>query len=64
MKDDFLLFLCAVCVLLLGVVIGNTIGTTGAKNNFKNEAVKQGHAQWVISDNGSPEFAWKKNPHD
>lgn len=48
--------MCATAVFLLGILVGLWTGT----NVTQKEAVRIGHAEWVISVNGSTEFKWKE----
>ena len=47
---------CAIAVFLLGILGG--LGT-GTKISQK-EAVRLGHAEWVVHVNGSTTFKWKE----
>lgn len=47
---------CATAVFLLGILGG--LGT-GTKITQK-EAVRMGHAEWVVDANGSTTFKWKE----
>jgi len=47
---------CAIAVFLLGILCG--LGT-GTKISQK-EAVRLGHAEWVVDVNGSTTFKWKE----
>lgn len=51
----FTLFLCLVASLASG-----GIGYEGGKKVIRIEAVKGGHAEWKVNENGTTTFAWKE----
>lgn len=61
-KDLTAIIGAIIALLIIGIVIGNAVGATKAIDNFRNEAVKMGHAEWRPNEFGSPTFTWKKMP--
>ena len=47
---------CATAVFLLGILVGLWTGT----NVTQKEAVRIGHAEWVVDVSGSTTFKWKE----
>jgi hypothetical protein len=49
----------AVVAMLAGTMIGGCTGTESTEKKWKTEAVKRGHAAWVVAPDGSTTFQWK-----
>ena len=47
-------------LLILGLVFGSMIGWAVGDNYKQQEAVLEGHAEWVTDTNGKPKFKWKE----
>ena len=58
MKSDDAMpyFLC----ILLGAVIGGLFAGGTGVSQMKQEAVREGHAEWVADASGSAQFKWKE----
>ena len=52
------------CLFMVGVIIGFANGGSYGERITRIEAVKNGHAEWVVKDNGSTEFKWKGTTDD
>jgi hypothetical protein len=63
MKDDVMAFIVGIVIgLVLGVVPASIWGDY-KHNLLKEDAVKTGHAEWVvIDDKGTVKFQWKSKP--
>jgi hypothetical protein len=59
--EKFCIGAIVVCLWLLGFIVGHAIGKTKTIDNFRNEAVLMGHAEWRPNEFGSPTFTWKKS---
>ena len=55
-EDAMPYFLC----ILLGIIIGGLFGGGTGVSQMKQEAVREGHAEWVSDQNGKPQFKWKE----
>ena len=50
-------------IFIFGLVVGLFLGffiMKCAYNNWKNTAIKLGHAQYAVYENGKTEFCWKE----
>lgn len=58
MKQDYVMpyFLC----VILGIIIGGFVGGCSGMSQMKQEAVREGHAEWVADASGSAQFKWKE----
>lgn len=55
-EDAMPYFLC----ILLGIIIGGLFGKGTGVSQMKQEAVREGHAEWVADASGSAQFKWKE----
>lgn len=46
--------------LLLGMTLGGIAGGCTGTSHMKQEAVREGHAEWVADASGSAQFKWKE----
>lgn len=58
MKQDDVM-LCFVW-FLLGMMFGSFAGGCTGTSQMKQEAVREGHAEWVADASGSAQFKWKE----
>lgn len=42
-------------------ILGVTAGDHYAEKTARTEAVKRGHAQWIVQPDGSTVFQWREN---
>ena len=45
---------------ILGMIFGAVFGGCTEVSHMKREAVRVGHAEWIIDANGLPQFKWKE----
>lgn len=56
-QDDVMpYFLC----IILGIIIGGSDGGCSGVSQMKQEAVREGHAEWVVDCAGKNQFKWKE----
>jgi hypothetical protein len=55
-EDAMPYFLC----VLLGIIIGGLFGGCTGVSQMKQEAVREGHAEWVADASGMAQFKWKE----
>lgn len=56
-QDDAMpYFLC----IILGIIIGGSLGGCTGVSQMKQAAVRQGHAEWVADASGMAQFKWKE----
>ena len=48
--------LVAGCLMFLAIIWGNHLG----KSSMREEAVRKGHAEWVVDCAGKAVFKWKE----
>ena len=62
MKDDtpLILFFAAVLIILF-FFVGTFVGSKVEEKLKNTEAVKRGHATWVVSTDGSTVFQWNES---
>jgi hypothetical protein len=46
--------------LLLGMTLGGIAGGCTGTSQMKQEAVREGHAEWVADAGGMAQFKWKE----
>ena len=61
MKDTapFLIFPCFI-LLTVAIGVSNLCGRMNGIDKMKEEAVLEGHAEWVADASGKPQFKWKE----
>lgn len=55
-EDAMPYFLC----IILGIIIGGLFGGCTGVSQMKQEAVREGHAEWVADASGMAQFKWKE----
>ena len=55
-EDAMPYFLC----VMLGIIIGGLFGGCTGVSQMKQEAVREGHAEWVADASGMAQFKWKE----
>ncbi len=61
----FVLYAVILVSMLVGMVIGAAqfgADEAAVEKQFRIEAVKSGHAEWVADENGPVTFRWKEVP--
>lgn len=57
--DNIGIVIIVCCFLILFSVVTYIIGMKHSDRWIREEAVRNGAAEWVASEHGSPEFKWK-----
>jgi hypothetical protein len=60
MKDDNILIMPIVVCAAIACIASNRIGFSAGSDKVEREAVKKGHAEWVVDSVGKPQFKWKE----
>ena len=57
--DNIGIVIIVCCFLILFSVVTYIIGMKHSDDWVRKEAVRNGAAEWVANEHGSPEFRWK-----
>lgn len=49
-------------LVVLGIGIGGWHAEKAVTKQVRTEAVEHGHAEWIVSPDGTTEFKWKDKP--
>ena len=60
MKDYSPLIIPCVILVILACVVSNLSGFTTGIDKMKEQAILDGHAEWVADASGKPQFKWKE----
>ena len=60
MKDYVGLIIPCVILVILACVVSNLCGFTTGINKMKEQAILEGHAEWVADKEGNAQFKWKE----
>lgn len=60
-KDDFVIGFIIGFVFVVGCVLGAIVGWTTTASLMQREAIKLGHASYVVDKNGFARFAWNQS---
>lgn len=53
-------FLALIFLVAVSTLVGYTSGKIYSDRAFAKEAVRLGHAEWRVNENGQPSFHWKE----
>lgn len=60
-QDDVMpYFLCIILGIIIGGSAGGSAGGCSGVSQMKQEAVREGHAEWVADASGEAQFKWKE----
>lgn len=63
MKDYVGFIIPCVILVIFACVVSNLCGYTTGIDKMKEQAILEGHAEWVADASGKPQFKWKEaNP--
>jgi hypothetical protein len=60
MKEDGLLKIPCVILVIVASVVSNVCGFFMGIDNMQKVAVIKGHAEWVADKDGKPQFKWQE----
>ena len=60
MKDTAPLIIPCVILVIFACVVSNLCGQTFGIDKMKEQAILEGHAEWVADASGKPQFKWKE----
>lgn len=60
MKDYVGFIIPCVILVIFACVVSNLCGYTTGIDKMKEQAILDGHAEWVADASGKPQFKWKE----
>jgi len=60
MNDKYWFVIPCMLLVALACMISNITGFVRGVDKQQQEAVLEGHAEWVADQNGKPQFKWKE----
>ena len=60
-KNHATIYLFMIILFLTGIIFGAVFGGCTEVSHMKREAVRVGHAEWIIDTSGMPQFKWKES---
>ena len=60
MRDYYGFIIPCVILVIFACVVSNLCGYTTGIDKMKEQAILEGHAEWVADASGKPQFKWKE----